>query len=272
MRHHQIKDEKITRIWIRRRLASLLCIILWMFSLPAKADHGHQTWANAAAAVVVVNPTWPGFNKPGHGAPPGTAPAGSGVYLYIDKNGNIDPDGQLYDSGKVSGKSPFIITAAHVIDRATVIEIIDAAGNKAIATRHAIDLERDIAVLRTELIGLAIEISREMPLIGSHVCALGNSFGLGTGLSCGVVSAVNRTNIGFNAIEDFVQTDAAVNPGMSGGALVGANGRLIGLVDGIFTKDADIDAGVNFAISIPLLAASLKMMQNKGVKFDVAAD
>ena len=94
--------------------------------------------------------------------------------------------------------------------------------------------------------------------IGEHVCAIGNSFGLGLSFSCGVVSAVHRADVGFNAVEDFVQTDAAINPGGSGGALVDVSGRLIGMIDGIFTKEADIDAGVNFAISVPLLIESVE--------------
>mgnify|MGYP000317607489 CR=1 FL=1 len=102
---------------------------------------------------------------------------------------------------------------------------------------HAIDARRDIAILRTKLIGISISIRQDEPVIGSHVCALGNSFGLGTGMTCGIVSAVRRSNIGFNDIEDFIQTDAAVNPGMSGGALVDPQGRLLGLIDGIFTKE-----------------------------------
>ena len=93
----------------------------------------------------------------------------------------------------------------------------------------------------------------EDPAVGLHACAIGNSFGLGLSFSCGVVSAVHRRDVGFNAIEDFVQTDAAINPGASGGALVDPQGHLIGLIDGIFTKEADIDAGVNFAISVPML-------------------
>jgi S1-C subfamily serine protease len=86
-------------------------------------------------------------------------------------------------------------------------------------------------------------------------------------MTCGIVSAVRRSNIGFNDIEDFIQTDAAVNPGMSGGALVDPQGRLVGLIDGIFTKEADIDAGVNFAISVPLIQQSLALQVKAGVQF-----
>jgi S1-C subfamily serine protease len=68
-----------------------------------------------------------------------------------------------------------------------------------------------------------------------------------------VVSAVRRTGIGFNPLEDFVQTDAAVNPGASGGALLDEEGRLVGLLSAIFTKQSDANIGVNFAVSVPLL-------------------
>jgi S1-C subfamily serine protease len=80
-------------------------------------------------------------------------------------------------------------------------------------------------------------------------------------MSCGVISGPNRHGIGFNSIEDFIQTDAAVNPGASGGALVNADGQLIGMIAAIFTKDADIDAGVNFAISTQLLIERLKQFE-----------
>jgi S1-C subfamily serine protease len=80
-------------------------------------------------------------------------------------------------------------------------------------------------------------------------------------MSCGVISGPNRQGIGFNSIEDFIQTDAAVNPGASGGALVNADGQLIGMIAAIFTKDADIDAGVNFAISTQLLIERLKQFE-----------
>ena len=83
-------------------------------------------------------------------------------------------------------------------------------------------------------------------------CAIGNAFGLGLSLTCGLVSAVHRTGTGFNPVEDFVQTDAAVNPGSSGGALVNKSGRLIGVLSAIFTKSADANIGVNFAVSTAL--------------------
>ena len=221
----------------------LLVLILAFTNHVALADHGAETWSSAAPSLIVIEPTWPGYRRPGFGAPPGTAPAGTGIFIGTGKS------------------SRYIVTAAHVISRATEIEIVTEDGMRHAATVVAVDNQRDIAILKTGLRRRPITLRLTDPAIGEHGCAIGNSFGLGLGISCGVVSAIHRTDVGFNAIEDFVQTDAAINPGGSGGALVDAKGRLIGMIDGIFTKEADIDAGVNFAVSVPLLIESIGLQR-----------
>ena len=228
---------------LKSLLGLLLIIILPFTNHVALADHGAETWSSAAPSVVVIEPTWPGYSRPGFGAPPGTAPAGTGFYI---------------GSGE---RSRYLVTAAHVIARATDIDIVTEKAERHPATIVAVDIQRDIAVLRTDLERRPISLRPSDPAVGEHACAIGNSFGLGLGISCGVVSAIHRTDVGFNAIEDFVQTDAAINPGGSGGALVDAKGRLIGMIDGIFTKEADIDAGVNFAVSVPLLIESIGLQR-----------
>lgn len=239
------------KCFIGRISIVFVCLMLGVLTSTAKAEHGPQTWKAAHQSVVIVNPTWPGYTTPGHGAPAGTAPAGSGVYFAENRS-----------------TTGYILTAAHVISRATHIEIVDSAGRTMPAEIHAVDQRRDIAILKTDLVGPVIPFGTDEMPIGSHVCAIGNSFGLGHSISCGVVSAVNRQNIGFNDLEDFIQTDAAINPGSSGGALIDSEGRFVGLIDGIFTKDADIDAGVNFAISLSLVKAGLAEMRLRGVRFD----
>ena len=118
--------------------------------------------------------------------------------------------------------------------------------------------------IRTGIVFLAVE--RETSPIalaemwldaGAPVCALSNAFGLGTGITCGVVSTCKRFGVGFNHTEDFIQTDASVNPGASGGALVDPEGRLGGMLSAIFTKDSDFDIGLNSAVSTDLLFKSL---------------
>ena len=110
----------------------------------------------------------------------------------------------------------------------------------------------DIALLKIDL-DLPLLAPGPEPALGDKVCALGNPFGLGLSLSCGVVSALHRTGAGFNPMEDFIQTDAAVNPGGSGGALLDGEGRLVGLVSAIFTMDSDANIGVNFVASHALV-------------------
>ena len=226
------------RLLCRKLLIAALGLVLASVTNGAGADHGPETFAKAHTSVVVVEPTWPGYTRPGFGAP-----AGSGVY---------------FGSGSASR---YLITAAHVVTRASRVELVLSDGTRQDAEIVAVDPARDVAVLKSELAAQPITFSGEDPPVGLHACAIGNSFGLGLSFSCGVVSAVHRRDVGFNAIEDFVQTDAAVNPGASGGALVDPQGHLIGLIDGIFTKEADIDAGVNFAISVPLLRQSLQALR-----------
>ncbi len=110
----------------------------------------------------------------------------------------------------------------------------------------------DLALLKVAQ-DLAVPPLGPEPALAAPVCVVGNQFGLGLSVTCGVVSALHRTGVGFNPIEDFIQTDAAANPGSSGGALFDGDGRLVGVVSAIFTKDADANIGVNFAASIPLV-------------------
>ena len=223
-----------------RIFISLLLVLSWATAL---ADHGKHTWKNTHRSVVAVLPTWPGYEKPGFGAPKGVAPEGSGISIALDS----EPESDL------------VLTAAHVVDRATRVQIRDSdKGILADAEVLWIDSDADIALLRTTTSRPALNLGTTSVIPGQHVCVIANPFGLGISISCGVVSGTHRGGIGFNPIEDFIQTDAAVNPGASGGALVDANGVLVGMIAAIFTKDADIDAGVNFAISSRLLVERIK--------------
>ena len=146
----------------------------------------------------------------------------------------------------------YIATNLHVLGRATVVEVRLHDGRILPAEIVGRDPPTDIALLKLAL-ELPLLAAGPEPALGDKVCALGNPFGLGLSLSCGVVSALHRTGTGFNPIEDFIQTDAAVNPGGSGGALLDGQGRLVGLVSAIFTKQSDANIGVNFAASFALV-------------------
>lgn len=232
-------------------ILAFLCLLTGLVDT-VRADHGPHTWQAASASIVSVLPTWKGYTRPGFGAPPGVAPEGSGVVI----------------AATPGEKSRYVLTAAHVVSKAIEISIRDHRGIEAPAEIIALDEARDLALLKTGQARRGLAPLADAPDIGSHACVIGNSFGLGLSFSCGVVSATGRRGIGFNAIEDFIQTDAAVNPGASGGALVDSQGGLIGMVDAIFTKEADIDAGVNFAVSGALIAERLRYWQSAGMLDD----
>ncbi|MDB3998860.1 trypsin-like peptidase domain-containing protein [Litorivicinus sp.] len=225
-------------------LIAALCLLA---SIDARSDHGPQTWETAHASVVSVLPTWPGYEKPGFGAPSGVAPEGSGVVIGLDAR----------------DESRWILTAAHVVNRATDIVIKPSDRLSQSAKVVWVDEDTDVALLEVRDALPALTLSKQSTLPGEHVCALGNPFGLGVSISCGVIAGPNRQGIGLNRIENFIQTDAAINPGSSGGALVNAKGQLIGMIAAIFTKDADIDAGVNFAVSVDLLIDRVQRFQTR---------
>ena len=146
----------------------------------------------------------------------------------------------------------YLATNVHVLGAARSVQVRLADGRLLAAAIVGRDAPTDIALLKVDA-DLPVLTPAPEPAIGARVCAVGNQFGMGLSVTCGVVSAVQRTATGFNAVEDFIQTDAAANPGSSGGALVDARGRLVGMVSAIFSADGDANIGVNFAASVELV-------------------
>lgn len=223
-----------------RTLLTLLALPI-VGALPASAEPVPVTSPAAAmAAVVAVLPEWPGGYRRAEGAL--EEPEGSAVAVF--------PGG-------------YFATNAHVLGRATKADVRLADGRLVPAEIVGRDGRTDIALIRIEGSFPVPEIA-EPPAPGGRVCAIGNAFGLGISVTCGVVSALNRSNAGFNPVEDFIQTDAAVNPGASGGALVDDKGRLVGLLSAIFTKKGDANIGVNFAASGRLLLRVAQDLKTNG--------
>ncbi len=157
----------------------------------------------------------------------------------------------------------YLATNAHVVRRATHVSARLNDGRFFSAEIIGIDLATDLALLRVP-VDLPPLPAAHVSTVGSPVCAVGNQFGLGLSVTCGVVSALARTDTGFNPIEDFIQTDAAINPGGSGGALVNEAGQLIGLASAIYTKKNDANIGVNFATSSAMLLRILDDLRDHG--------
>ena len=207
----------------------LLLVAVGLALAPAP---GHAFESRVLESVVSVLPLWPGHERGGQSrVPPGAAPEGTATAI------------------RAGG---YLVTALHVVARALEITVRLPDGREVPAELVGRDPPTDLAVLKVEA-DLPVLDDAPEPALGAPVCAVGNQFGLDLSVTCGVVSALHRSGTGFNAIEDFVQTDAAVNPGASGGPLVDAQGRLVGVLSAIFTKDADADIGINFAASVALV-------------------
>lgn len=202
-------------------LVASMLLALPVIAGPARGDDV----ASAMNSVVSVLPQWPG--RP----PNADEPEGSGVVI---------------------GDGRMIVTAAHVLGTANDVLVRTRDGHVVRAQIVAADKPTDLALLEIAEPLAALSMAGDAR-VGQEACAIGNAFGLGVSMTCGTVSAVHRSGVGFNTIEDFVQTDAAVNPGASGGALIDRKGHLIGILSAIFTKQSDANIGINFAVSAPLV-------------------
>jgi serine protease DegS len=157
-------------------------------------------------------------------------------------------------SGIIYDVKGHVVTNYHVIAQATQINVQLQDRREARATLVGVDPDTDLAVLRIDLKTLPImTFGRSSRLrVGEPVLAIGNPLGLGQTVTQGIVSATGRGQLGVTTFENFIQTDAAINFGNSGGALVNAQGRMIGLNSAIAGRQAGIE-GIGFAIPADLV-------------------
>jgi S1-C subfamily serine protease len=193
-------------------------------------------------SVVSVLPNWLRWKQKNSGGRLPDAPEGTAVSILGDG---------------------YLMTNAHVLGDATEVDVRLNDGKLVAVKIIGRDLRTDLALLKAPLHFPVLNLSNDTAL-GEDVCAVANQFGLGLSVTCGVVSAVHRTGTGFNTIEDFVQTDAGVNPGGSGGALVDRDGNLVGMISAIFTKESDANIGINFATSSRLLVRVANDLRDHG--------
>ncbi|NHZ92491.1 Do family serine endopeptidase [Massilia sp. CCM 8733] len=154
-------------------------------------------------------------------------------------------------SGVIVSPDGYILTNNHVIEGADQIQVVLADGRKAPARLVGTDPETDLAVIRIEARNLpAIVLGNDDAVrVGDVVLAIGNPFGVGQTVTLGIVSALGRNNLHINQFENFIQTDAAINFGNSGGALVDTNGNLLGINSAIYSQSGG-SVGIGFAIPV----------------------
>jgi len=197
-------------------------------------------------------------------------------FFYGPGSGNREF--KQYGSGSGSGvivsSEGYIVTNNHVIDNASEIEVILNDNSKYSATVVGADPSTDVAILKINapnLKPIALGNSDDLK-VGEWVLAVGNPFNLTSTVTAGIVSAkarninilADKTNNNVVPIESFIQTDAAVNPGNSGGALVNTKGELIGINSAISSPTGSY-SGYSFAIPINLVQKVMRDLIDFGV-------
>jgi S1-C subfamily serine protease len=148
---------------------------------------------------------------------------------------------------------------------ATEIRVRLADGTLAEPVIVGVDAETDLALLKVDLGDLpAIAFGSSEDLhIGDVVLAIGNPYGLTTSVTQGIVSATGRSLLNLVTFENFIQTDAAINAGNSGGALVNSRGELLGINTAVLAQDTGTE-GIGFAIPIDLVRGVVEQIKQHG--------
>lgn len=165
-------------------------------------------------------------------------------------------------SGFIISQDGYVVTNNHVVERAEDIKVILEDGTEFKAEVIGKDAKTDLAVLKieAEYDFVAVEVGNSDQLrIGDWVMAIGNPFGLGYTVTSGIISAKGRS-LGLGAYDDFIQTDAPLNPGNSGGPLFNLNGEVIGVNTAISARGQ----GIGFAIPINLASNVINQLKDSG--------
>ena len=165
----------------------------------------------------------------------------------------------------VDAENGYLLTNQHVIDEAERITVALTDRREFQAEVVGADPETDVALLKIDaeaLTALPLGDSDELQ-IGDYVVAIGNPFGLGQTITAGIVSAVGRSGLSLESYEDFIQTDAAINVGNSGGALINLKGELVGINTAIFSGRGG-NIGIGFAIPVNMARRIMDQLLTHG--------
>ena len=187
-----------------------------------------------------------------------------------DDNNNGDSDraprhhfGQAQGSGFFISSDGYIVTNDHVVDHATEVTITTADGKSMPAKVIGIDSKTDLALLKAQGDSFPfVNFAAQAPRVGDWVIAVGNPFGLGGTVTAGIVSARGR-DIGSGPYDDFLQIDAPVNHGNSGGPTFNADGEVVGVNTAIFSPSGG-SVGIGFAIASDVVKSVVEQLKANG--------
>src|SRR3954452_23000624 len=171
--------------------------------------------------------------------------------------------GQAQGSGFFISADGYAVTNNHVVEKATTVEISTDDGKIHTAKVIGTDPRTDLALIKVEGNNFPyVKLAETAPRIGDWVLAVGNPFGLGGTVTAGIVSARGR-DIGAGPYDDFLQIDASVNRGNSGGPTFNLNGDVVGVNTAIFSPSGG-SVGIGFAIPTEVARDVIDALRNKG--------
>jgi S1-C subfamily serine protease len=182
------------------------------------------------------------------------------AFVVVQSTGGASGAGKL-GSGVIVDSQGDILTALHVVQGASTIEVSFADGTTSAASVASSDAAHDIAVLTPSTLPAVVVPAAlgDAPQVGAEVFVVGNPLDLVASLSAGVVSGLNRTFTPADGppLSGMIQFDAAVNPGSSGGPLLNAKGQVIGIVTGLANPAGNDEfAGIGLAVPIATAGAA----------------
>jgi serine peptidase DegS len=233
-----------------------------------------------AFLVVLVRPDLlPVIGTVGSGAPASyadavdiSAPAVANVYTKRLVDYSPSPDERTrfrvetsFGSAVVIDPDGYLVTNYHVVAEAAEIRVQLSDGRLASPELVGVDAETDLALLKVDLGTLpAILLGNSGQLrIGDVVLAIGNPYGLTKSVTQGIVSATGRGLLNLTTFENFIQTDAAINAGNSGGALINVSGELVGINTAVLAQDSGTE-GIGFAIPVDLVRGVVAEIKKHG--------
>jgi serine peptidase DegS len=241
-----------------------------------------STVAGLAVAfiVVLVRPELlPSLRMPQSGGPASYADAvdasAPSVVTVVSRRlvpGEPDPSGRTrfrvntnFASAVIIDPDGYLVTNWHVIVDVAEIQVELGDDGFVAAEVVGMDAETDLALLKIDARSLpAIRLGSSRRLrIGDVVLAIGNPYGLTKSVTQGIVSATGRAALELATFEDFIQTDAAINAGNSGGALVNSSGELVGINTAVLTQDVATE-GIGFAIPVDLVRGVVEELKKHG--------
>ncbi|MBD1572823.1 outer membrane-stress sensor serine endopeptidase DegS [Vibrio sp. S17_S38] len=238
------------KFWLRPILIGLVTAVILLLAMPSLRPNLSNF--NKEPQADNIDSVRMSFSHAVHRAGPAVANIYSRQYVQGD---HLKLKTQGLGSGVIVSDKGYIITNYHVVAEADQVVVALQDGRVSNAQLIGTDKQTDIAVLKVDMTNLPVipQNPNYNAKVGDVVLAIGNPYNLGQTTTFGIISATGRSSVSADGRQAFIQTDAAINEGNSGGALVNTNGELVGINTASFQQATDLETyGISFAIPYAL--------------------